>query len=386
MHKVAVVYQILAHYREPIFRRLCEQDYGVEFTLFSDSKNTINSVKAIDSEIAKLPVEKGGLRWKFVKNMKLPHHFLWQRGVVKLAFSKKYDTIIYLGDAYYLSTWVSCFLAKITGKRTLMWTHGFLSEENGLKGYVRKHFYDLADGVLVYGDRAKNIMIKKGFDPKSIYVVYNSLDYEKQKSLRSSVGVQKCEALKKRLFPKSVEQPTIFFIGRLIKNKNLKLLLQVAKLLKNSGSEINILFIGDGPERGQLERVTLEYDLKENVCFYGECHEESELAPLIMMSDLCISPGSVGLTAMHALAYGKPVITHDNLDRQKPEVEAIQPGKNGDLFQEGNFEELCAKVESWLDRKVSSCECYDIIDKKYNPENQCRIIMNAIAEVSKGGH
>ena len=43
--------------------------------------------------------------------------------------------------------------------------------------------------------------------------------------------------------------------------------------------------------------------------------------------DITVSPDKVGLTAIHSMAYGRPVITHDNMDRQGPEVEAVIPGR-----------------------------------------------------------
>ena len=42
-----------------------------------------------------------------------------------------------------------------------------------------------------------------------------------------------------------------------------------------------------------------------------------------------VSPGNVGLTAIHSLSYGTPVLTHNNFNNQMPEVESIQPGFNG---------------------------------------------------------
>ena len=114
----------------------------------------------IDIEKVKIPVEKGGLRWKLVKNTWFGKKLLWQSGLVKLALSREFDVVIYLGVVYHLSTWVSCFLARLSGKRTYMWSHGFLRKEVGLKGDVRSIFYGLCDGMLLYHHRARDILIE----------------------------------------------------------------------------------------------------------------------------------------------------------------------------------------------------------------------------------
>ena len=41
------------------------------------------------------------------------------------------------------------------------------------------------------------------------------------------------------------------------------------------------------------------------------------------MSDLTVSPGNIGLTAIHSLSYGTPVCSHSNFNNQMPESEAI---------------------------------------------------------------
>ncbi|MBI9015953.1 MAG: glycosyltransferase [Phycisphaerae bacterium] len=376
MKKVAVVYQVLAHYREPIFHRLCHESDDIEYTFFSDESNTFNSVEVIDPAKASLPIEKGGLRWHFVKNFYC-RNFLWQTSIVKLAFSKEFDCIIYLGDAQYISTWFSCSLARLMGKRTLMWSHGFLRNENGIKGLIRKTFYKLANAMLLYGNRARKIMIDKGFSPDNLYVVYNSLDYDKQIQARDAIDEQQVKDLRGKIFA-NPELPALFFIGRLIKSKKLNMILQAMHLLAKKRINANLLFIGDGSETDNLRSLAKELDLQDKVVFYGKCHNEQELAPLIMACDICISPGNIGLTAMHSLIYGKSVITSDKFDIQGPEFEAIEPDKTGDFFAGDNIEDLAVKIEKWIKKGNNKELCYKIIDDYYNPCYQVKVINEAV--------
>lgn len=385
MKKIAIVYTTFSHYRLPVIRLLCNQAESVEYTFISDPKNTISSVKVIDPSLAEVPIDQGGVRWEFIRNIRLFNNFIWQKGVVNLAFNKEYDTIIYIGVVYHLSTWFSCALARLMGKKTLMWSHGFLRDEKGLKGMIRKSFYKLADGMLLYGNRSRNIMIKKGFEPKKLYVVYNSLNYDMQYSIRERINSDQLNKLKKNLFPEPV-LPILFFIGRINKVKKLDMILKSADLLNKKGIKVNILFIGDGTEREKLTQLSKYLGLADRVVFYGACYEEEKLAPLIMMSDICVSPGNVGLTAMHSLVYGRPVITSNDYDSQMPEFEAIKSGVTGDFFQKDDVGDMAEVIYSWLNTKRSrkgevEKACHEEINQHYNPWYTVKIINTAVMNI-----
>jgi glycosyltransferase involved in cell wall biosynthesis len=371
---------VLQHYREPIFR-LLSQDTNNEYTFFADKCNILDSVATIPAEKANMPLDRGGLRWTYVRNIKLFNRFVWQRGVIHVAMSNDYDVIVYLGIPYFLSTWISCLLARLRGKRTIMWTHGFLSDETGLKGSVRKGFYRLAHAMLLYHNRARELMIKKGFDPANLYVVYNSLDYDTQRTIRKAVTQEQLHAQRRALF-RTPDLPMLLFIGRLTPQKQLSMLIEAAHILKTQGTPCNVLIIGDGPERSSMLKKVEALSLNEHVRFYGPCHTETEIGPLIMAATLTISPGEVGLTCMHSLAYGTPVITHDQPDTQMPEYEAITPGHNGDFFKEGDVEDLAHIVTRWLEshrnRKDVVEKCSAIIEQYYNPHYQMKVIDAAI--------
>ena len=170
-YKVAVIYHYWAHYREPVASLLCKQKEPFpEYVLFSD-KSGIHGIRTIDTYKSNLPISEGGLNWRFIHNIWFTKKILWQSGLIKLSLDHEFDTIIYLGQMNFLSTWVSAFIARLFGKRVLMWTHGFLKEEANIKGLIRSCFYKLADGILTYGNRARRILIGKGFNPKNMIFV-----------------------------------------------------------------------------------------------------------------------------------------------------------------------------------------------------------------------
>ena len=64
-------------------------------------------------------------------------------------------------------------------------------------------------------------------------------------------------------------------------------------------------------------------------------------------ASVCVCPAAVGLTAIHALSYGCPVISNDNVETQMPEFESIVEGETGSLFKENDIEDLVEKIKYW---------------------------------------
>ena len=384
-HRVAVVYHFFAHYREPILRLLCQQSSpNPEYVMVSDTKPNI-TIKTIDPGKAEIPVEKGGLRWQFVRNRWMGgERVLWQTGLIRLALSRKYDTIIFLGMSQFASTWVSAILARLTGKKVLFWTHGFYGNEGWLKMWFRKRFYKLAHCMCLYGNWARKICIEKGFDPEKLYVVFNSLDYDAQVRMHDRIDPDRCRQLREEFF-EDPDLPVLFFVGRITPQKHLDMLLRVAGTLTERDRAVNVLLIGSGPERESLQQLSETLSLKGQVHFYGACHDEQELSMLISLSDLCVAPGEVGLTAMHSMVYGTPVVTHNDPTHQMPEFEAVIEGKSGDFYEYGNEDDLADTIERWFaqagERDQVRRDCQEVIGKYYNPHVQVEIFNAAVRGV-----
>jgi len=172
------------------------------------------------------------------------------------------------------------------------------------------------------------------------------------------------------------------FIGRLMPEKKLHLLIDAFFEFHSADNPINLLFVGSGPAADSL-RERVPNSLQHHVNFFGPCYCEDSLASMIHAASVCVSPGSVGLTAMHSLVYGTPVVTHNDGRRQNPEYEAIRDGETGSLFKQDDPDSLFAAMKEWLfaskDKRHSTRnKCQQIIDQHYTPANQRRIIEQAL--------
>lgn len=313
---------------------------------------------------------------KSLKNISLGGNYFWQSGSVVIVF-KPYKHIIIDGEPYNVSNWFILLLAKALGKKTYTWTHAWYGRETNLKKFIKKIFFGLAHHILLYGDYAKELMIKEGFPASKLTCIYNSLDYDNQLKIRKAL-----EPTKLYTDHFNNDNPNLMFVGRLTCEKRFDLLLNALKKLKNQSLNFNLTLIGDGKEKEELIKLTTTLGLEKQIWFYGACYDDKILSGLIFNADLCVSPGNIGLTAMHSMVFGTPVITHNNFPYQGPEFEAIEDNVTGTFFEHENYDSLAESIKKWfsleLDRDLIRKNCYEVIDKRYNPHYQMEILKKVL--------
>lgn len=375
---ISVITNIAPHYRSLLWERLLKSNtYHFNFYFGDNLFQGIEKINFEDERFASVQSQIHHLSNVYFKGKLL----FWQQGILTTCIVKKIDTAIILGDSYIISNWIAAVILRFKGTKVVFWSHGLYGDEPWLKKWYRTLFYRLANDHLLYERRAKELMIASGFKANKLHVIFNSLDYESNLKFRStSQGLIKKETLS---FFNNPEQPTVLFIGRLTKVKKLIYLVKAIKALKSQNYKVNLLIIGEGDQKETLKKQMLSLNIEDQCYLYGPCYSEEILAKLIASSDLCVSPGNVGLTAIHCMSYGTPVLTHDNFNRQMPEVGAISEGENGCFFKENDLSSMVDRIKDWLfnnklTRNQIRYNCYEIIDKYYNPDYQVRVIENLL--------
>ena len=62
------------------------------------------------------------------------------------------------------------------------------------------------------------------------------------------------------------------------------------------------------------------------------------------MAEVFCYPAHMGLSLLHAFAFGLPVITSDRIDGHGPEIEAFVDHTNGLFYRHGDVDDLASKV------------------------------------------
>ena len=370
MKKIIFFTNIFPEYRLAIWKGLINSE-AFNLEIYFSPKNPLG---IHSPELEDVFTEHEILKLHLIKNYWLKKKVLiWQSKIINIVLFSHFDYLLLLGEMNVVSSWISIFIAKLRGKKIYMWSHGIYGNENVFKKYLRLLFLKQSDFIFLYEERAKLLLKQNGFKEKTLAVVYNSLNFEVFQTLyHGLLSTSKNEFI---TFFKNNNLPTIIFVGRLTKIKKLNLLIDSLRKLNQVKTRYNLLVIGSGEDQMYLENIN-NYLIDQGwIHFYGECYDNNKTSKLIYHSDLCVSPGNVGLTAIHSLSFGTPVASHNNFNNQMPEVEAIIDGENGFLFKENSPDDLANKIDSWflINSNIDKDLIRRIIVEKYNPKNQKRI-------------
>ena len=371
--KIFYFTNIFPDYRKELWKSLINSK-AINFHIFFSNQNYrgIGS-KYLDSTFSKVEREK----LHNIKHILFFKNIIWQRGIINTILNKEYDSIILLGDMKILSNWIAILICKLKGKEVCLWTHGIYGNENFFKMQLRILFLSLADQIFLYENRAKNILLKKGFSENKLKVVFNSINLDEQTVAykKQSTFVNKNEHNK--IF-------SIIFFGRLTRIKRVDILINAVIKLNTKDLSYKLSIIGDGPEKNNLLKIVKSLNAEKNIFFYNATYSEDEIAKFFLNSDLLVSPGNVGLNAVHSLSYGTPVITHNKFENQMPEHEIIIESFNGLFFEYNNLESLEHKIQNWFSNhhnKRSREELRNQLIKTYNPKFQTKIFENSLNNI-----
>ncbi len=140
--------------------------------------------------------------------------------------------------------------------------------------------------------------------------------------------------------------------GRFAKVKGFDMAVKAAKALKDSNIEFIWYFVGDGPERNNLEKKISEYGLENNITITGM---QKNPYPYIASCDIYVQPSyeeAMPVTIIEAHRLGKPVITTSTVGGCK----LVENGKNG-MVCEISPDSIAENITDLINDK----EKYDII-------------------------
>ena len=121
------------------------------------------------------------------------------------------------------------------------------------------------------------------------------------------------------------DKTVICSCGRFSPVKGFDMAVEAAKILKDDGVDFIWYFVGDGPERANLENKITEYNLKNNIVITGM---QKNPYPYMAGCDIYVQPSyeeALGLTILEAHRLNKPVITTATVGGLK----LVEAGKNG---------------------------------------------------------
>lgn len=332
MIRVLIQQRTIPHYRVPVFRELARRGFDVT-VMFSSDPGLDN---AQPEGITPLQVP--------LRELSIAHHTaLWQPESLRQVRSGSYDVAILSWDLHYVFLVPSLLAARMGGVATLLWGHGYSKQESRWRRQLRLVVARLADGCLFYNQGGAASAVAKGLDPQRVFVAINSLD---QAGIQPELHRWRQDRRRLDTFRREqrLEGPVVLFVSRLDPRNRVDLLIRAVARLKRRLQGITLAIVGKGPDLDRLQRVAGEEGLGADVRFVGPLYQESALASWFCAADVFCYPTNAGLSLLHAMGYGVPVVTSDHTDSHNPEIEAVKHEINGLLFRHGDVSDLAAKL------------------------------------------
>lgn len=167
---------------------------------------------------------------------------------------------------------------------------------------------------------------REGFPADRLHLVYNGIDTA-------------------AIVPRSGPwQARLITVARLEPVKSLDVLLRALDIARRGGLDAHLTVVGDGSERGGLERLARELELEHHVTFTGWRDEVTELLRRADLFVMASRSEGLSLTLLEAMAVGLPVVA--TAVGGNPEV--VEAGVTGLLVPHGDAAAMAAAMRDVL--------------------------------------
>ena len=230
-----------------------------------------------------------------------------------------------------LSSIFSLNLKKcIIGQRSIIQDNWALKYPNSNEFYtiLIRFFYRFPKLIICNSYASYNELESYRFKSKNLHVIRNYLNINsiKEKSLLIN---NKHQHLIKTKF--------VLGVGSLSEVKDFKTLIMAFKILNKIDNKINLLILGEGPKRTELEGLIEKLNLSQNVFLLGfQNNPFPFFANCLCYVSTSIAEGCPN-TILQSLVFNKPIIsTMSSGDT----IEILEQGKYGELVEIGDYNKI----------------------------------------------
>ncbi len=333
--RLGIIQRVLTTYRRPFFEKLTSQS-DIELSVFAGQPQ---HGEAIHIEEA---ISQGQIFSAINRHWQSPvGQLCWQSGLRRWLRSFDPQVLVIEANPRILSHWLVIKWMHQRRRPVLGWGLGELERSGPLwfQKARRRFAWSIVrsfDAMIAYSSKARSDYISAGVPADRIFVAHNSIDNTEAEKYLSQLGADLTWVHQwKKSHILNPYLPVILFVGRLIPQKRVALLIQACAPILD---KCQLVIVGDGPSRRDLEYQASV--LKGRVCFLG--HQSGEmLARLFIASDIFVLPGAGGLAVHQAMSYGKPVIVSFG---DGTEIDLVREGQNGFFFRAADADDLRAKI------------------------------------------
>lgn len=212
------------------------------------------------------------------------------------------------------------------GPRVAFWGHGrnfqATSRVEATAEVLKRFVTRRAHWFFAYNDLSARVLHELGFPEDRTTVVGNSIDTRKLAAARDAVTDAETEALRSELGLTGTHVG--IYCGTMYPQKRLPFLVDAARSIRDRVEDFELVFVGDGVDRGVVERAAREHDWIRVVGpKFGD-----ELARHFALAKVHLLPGLVGLAVLDSFVLEVPVVTTASA-LHSPEIDYLRDGENG---------------------------------------------------------
>lgn len=312
--KVVIVERQLLEYRSEFYENLRHRldKEGIELQLLTGKGTPTEAKKKNEVE----------LDW----SIQIPTYYLFGTPLCWQPFgqyAKSADLVIVMHENKILyNLWLLSFGRP---KRLAFWGHGSNMQSNrpnGFKERFKRWTINKVDWWFAYTTTSAALVAQAGFPSERTTVVDNAVDTEKLSALCKKVSFADCQQQREAL--QLGNGPIALYIGSLYKEKCLDFLLEAAIKIQQRLPDFQLLIAGAGAEQAQIEAAARLYPWLH---YLGPVQGRQK-ALILVLSDVILNPGVVGLSILDSFASGTPMFTTD-CGMSSPEISYLSSGYNG---------------------------------------------------------
>lgn len=262
--------------------------------------------------------------------------------------SGKYDAVWVHGYAY--AAYVLAFVAA-KSKRLPVYMRGethLALRRPRWKQKLRDAFLKLAyrhvDGFLAIGTANHAYYLSLGIPEHKIHLVPYTVDNDRFIADARITDQERHELRAKLGLPRDL--PVVMFASKFLPRKHPESVLHAAALLRDQGTRVSVLMVGNGEMEGELRALAKHLKL-DHVAFPGFVNQ-SELPRVYATADVFVLPSADepwGYIVNEVMCAGLPVVVSDDVGCV-PDL--VRDGVNGRLMKPGDPRTLASGIDEVL--------------------------------------
>lgn len=335
MKQVYIFQRRLTHYRVPLFEAMRERlaKRGIDLKVVFGPPGPGEESRQDEGQLTW--GSRVAVHYFFPGSYRLCWHVLPWIAMLKA------DMLVLPQENALLANYPLMFLRWLLRMPTAFWGHGrnFQADQKTLREGFKRWMALRVDWWFAYTRLSVELVEEQGFPSERIFNLNNAMDVERLQVEKEGIEKKEKRLLRGKL---GLEGQNVgVFLGSLIEEKRLGLLISAADRVRNAVPDFELLLIGDGPLRDYVKQ---EVSIRPWIRWLGNQGARDKVLSL-SLGKVMLNPGMVGLGILDSFVMGIPMVTTD-CGIHSPEIAFLKDGENGLVtrYETGDFANAVAEL------------------------------------------